>query len=179
MGRQPGSWIVGLGLITIGGWIIAMQFGIRLAGIKYMWPAMIAMIGLALIVQYIFEKRKHGGLIFLGVTGLLIGVFLNLFTLRVGGLTWSAMTYFWPVIPLFLGIAMLILYLAEGMRQQSLLVPTYIFGGIGLFALPVTLKMVQGRVLNQVIQFWPLLVILALLAIIVRPRVPRQDDVIE
>ena len=179
MGRQPGSFIIGLGLITIGGWIIAIRFGIRLAGIRYMWPAIIAVLGLAFLVQYIFEKRKHGGLVFLGVAGLLIGIFLNLFTLRVGGLTWSAMAYFWPVIPLCLGVALLILYLAEGMRQQSLLIPTYIFGGVGLFALPITLKVIQGPVFNQVIQFWPVLVILVVLAIIVQPRPPQRDDFIE
>jgi hypothetical protein len=176
MGRQPGSLIAGLGLIVIGGWIIAIRFGIRLAGIRYMWPAIIAILGLACFVQYIFEKRKHGGLIFFGMSGLLIGGFLNLFTLRVGGLTWSDMTRFWPVIPLCLGVALLTLYLVEGMRQQSLLAPIYVFGGIGLFALPLTLRMVQGPVFDQIVKFWWVLIILGLLAIIVQPRIPQEED---
>ncbi|MBN1312464.1 MAG: hypothetical protein JXB30_13690 [Anaerolineae bacterium] len=176
MGRQPGSLIVGLGLVVIGGWIIAIRFGVRLAGIRYMWPAIIAVSGLACLVQYIFEKRKHGGLLFLGVSGLLIGGFLNLFSLRVGGLTWPDVARFWPVIPLCLGFALLILYLAEGMRQQSLLIPTYIFGGIGLFALPLTLRMVQGPVFDRIVKFWWVLVVLALLAIIVQPRIPQEED---
>jgi hypothetical protein len=175
MGRQPGSFIIGIGLLAVGGWIIAIRLGVRLAGIQYMWPAIVAVLGLACFVQYLFETRKHGGLLFLGLSGLLIGVFLNLFTLRVGGLTWSKMAIYWPIIPLCLGFALLILYLAEGMRQQSLLLPTYLFGGIGLFALPITLKIIQGPVFDQVIRFWPVLVVLIVLAIILQPRPPQQD----
>lgn len=175
MGRQPGSIIIGIGLIAIGVWTVTIQLGVRLAGIRYMWPALIAMLSLAFLVQYIFQKRKQGGLVFLGIAGLSISIFLNLFTLRVGGLTWADMSRYWPVIPLLLGLAFLILYLAEGMRQQALLIPTYIAGGIGLFALPITLKIVQGPVFNQVIQLWPILVILIVLAIVIRPRQPDKD----
>jgi len=175
MGRQPGSIIVGIGLITIGVWIVTIQLGVRLAGIRYMWPALVAILGLAFITQYLFQKRKQGGLIFLGVAGLLIGVFLNLFTMRVGGLTWADMARFWPIIPLCLGLAFLILYLAEGMRQQSLLIPTYIIGGLGLFALPITLRVIQGTIFNQALRFWPIPVFLIALAILVRPRQPDKD----
>lgn len=174
MGRQPGSIIIGIGLIAIGVWIVTIRLGVRLAGFRYMWPALIAMLGLAFLVQYIFQKRKQGGLLFLGIAGLAIGVFLNLFTLHVGGLTWGSMAYYWPIIPLCLGLAFLILYLAEGMRQQRLLILTYITGGLGLFALPITLKIIQGPVFNQVIQLWPILVILIVLAIVVRPRQPDK-----
>lgn len=176
MGRQPGSIIIGVGLIAIGVWIVTIRLGVRLAGIRYMWPALIAALGLAFLVQYVFQKRKQGGLVFLGVAGLSIGAFLNLFTLRVGGLTWAAMAHYWPIIPLLLGLAFLILYLLEGMRQQSLLILTYIAGGIGLFALPITLKIVQGPVFSQVVQLWPILVILIALAIVIRPRQPDRDS---
>ncbi len=175
MGRQPGSIIVGIGLIAIGVWIVTIQLGVRLAGIRYMWPALIAMLSLAFLVQYVFQKRKQGGLVFLGIAGLSIGIFLNLFTLRVGGLTWTDMARYWPIIPLCLGLSFLILYLAEGMRQQSLLVLTYIAGGVGLAALPITLKIIQGPVFNQMIQLWPILVILIALAIVIRPRQPDKD----
>ena len=175
MGRQPGSTIIGIGLLAIGAWIVTIQLGVRLARFRYMWPALVALLSLAFLVQYIFQKRKQGGLVFLGIAGLLIGIFLNLFTLRVGGLTWADMALYWPIIPLCLGLAFLILYLAEGMRQQSLLIPTYIIGGVGLFALPITLKIVQGPVFNQVIQFWPIPVILLALAIVIRPRQPGKD----
>lgn len=175
MGRQPGSIIMGIGLIAIGVWIVTIRLGVRLAGIRYMWPALIAMLSLAFLVQYIFQKRKQGGLVFLGIAGLSISVFLNLFTLRIGGLTWADMARYWPIIPLCLGLAFLILYLAEGMRQQSLLIPTYIAGGIGLVALPITLRVIRGAVFNQVIQFWPILVILIALAIVIRPRQPHKD----
>lgn len=175
MGRQPGSIIIGIGLIAIGAWIVTIQLGVRLARFRYMWPALVALLSLAFLAQYIFQKRKQGGLVFLGIAGLLIGIFLNLFTLRVGGLTWADMALYWPIIPLCLGLAFLILYLAEGMRQQSLLIPTYIIGGVGLFALPITLKIVQGPVFNQVIQFWPIPVILLALAIVIRPRQPAKD----
>ena len=175
MGRQPGSIIIGIGLVAIGAWIVTIQLGVRLARFRYMWPALVALLSVAFLVQYLFQQRKQGGLIFLGTAGLTIGIFLNLFTLRVGGLTWADMARYWPIIPLCLGLAFLILYLAEGMRQHSLLIPTYLIGGIGLFALPITLRIAQGPLINQVIRFWPILAVLLVLAIVIRPRQPDKD----
>lgn len=174
MKRQAGAIIGGVGLIVAGGWIVAIQLGIRLAGLRYIWPALVALLGLMLLVQVVFQKRKQGGLVFLGVTCLLIGGFLSLFSLRVGGLSWADLARYWPVIPLSLACALMMLYLAEGMRQQALLVPTYIIGGIGLVALPFTLGVLQGTVMDQVVQLWPLLVILIILALFVRPRPPHK-----
>ena len=80
------------------------------------------------------------------------------------------MARYWPVFPLILGAAFMALYLAGGMREQALLIPAFISGGAGLFSLPFTLGVMRGTVLRQVLQFWPLLLLLVGLMLLLGPR---------
>jgi hypothetical protein len=57
-----------------------------------------------------------------------------------------------------------------------LLPPAYIFGGVGLLALPFTLGVMRGEVARQVLQFWPLLVLLVGLAVFFGRHSPDDDD---
>jgi len=168
--RQPGAIVAGLGLMVAGGWLIATELGAPLLGPERLWPFIPALLGSALLAQVIFRKQRQDGLIFIGVVALLTGLFLSLFTFRVGGLGWQDMSVWWPVFPLIVGIAFMAIYLAGDMHEQSLLIPAYITGGIGLFALPFTLGIVGGGISNQVLRLWPLLVAFVVLAIILRLR---------
>jgi hypothetical protein len=143
-----------------------------------MWPIIIAIFGLGMVIQYIFQYRKQGGLLFLGINSVVIGAFLSIFTLKVGGITWIDMGHYWPVIPFTIGAAFLIVYIADGSQQNSLVVPAFVIGGVGLFALPVTLGVTQRQSFADVLQLWPLLVLFGLLIVFFRPPAsqPGGDD---
>jgi hypothetical protein len=150
--------------------LIAIELGAPLLGPERLWPLIPVFLGLALLAQVVFQGQRQEGLIFIGVTALLAGLFLILFTFRIGGLSWRSMSAWWPVFPLIVGIAFLTLYLAGDMHEQSLLIPAYIAGGFGLLALPFTLGVIGGGIASQVVRLWPLLVILIILAVILRFR---------
>lgn|SRR5574341_2150423 len=172
--RQPGAMLAGLGLVAVGGWIIVIALGQPLVGFDRLWPALVAFAGLALTAQYTFHTPRYGGMLFVGVMLLLLGLFFLPFALRIGGISWSNMIPFWPVLPLIVAFAFAALYLADGMSDQTLLTPIYIIGGVGLAALPITTGVLRGTVLAQVIQLWPLVVIGLALAFFLRPH-PRPD----
>src|SRR5512138_2495343 len=114
MGRQAGSLVIGAGLLAAGAWSIAIGVGVPLARLNRMWPIVIAVFGLGMVIQYIFQYRKQGGLLFLGINALVIGAFLSIFTLKVGGIAWVDMGRYWPIIPFTIGAAFLIVYVADG-----------------------------------------------------------------
>lgn len=174
--HQPGAIAGGLSLLLMGGWLLATSTGVPLLGFNRIWPVIPVLFGLVLLVQYVLESREQGGLVFLGVAALLSGVFLFVFTLQIGRLTWGDMSRYWPVFLIIAGAAFMTLYLAEGMREQALLIPTYIIGGIGLFTLPFTLGVFRGAIFSQMLRLWPLPLILIALAIFFRPRSQGQSD---
>ncbi len=174
MGRQPGAIVIGIGLLGAAAWSIAIGLGVPLARLNRMWPILIAIIGLGMIIQYAFQHRKQGGLLFFGINALVLGAFLSIFTLKVGGITWIDMGRYWPIIPFTIGMAFMILYIADGLQRNSLVVPAVVIGGIGLFALPVTLGVVRARSFAEVLQLWPLLILFAMLIFFFRP--PTQQS---
>src|SRR5690349_4152547 len=126
MGRQAGSLIIGVGLLAAGAWSIAIGVGVPLARINRMWPIVLVIFGLGMVIQYIFQYRKQGGLLFFGINAVIIGAFLSIFTLKVGGIEWSDMGRYWPVIPFTIGLAFLTVYVADGSQQHSLIVPAFV-----------------------------------------------------
>lgn len=171
--RQPGVAVSGLSLLLVGGWLLAIEFGTPLKGFSEMWPVILVLFGFSMLIQYATEGRKQSGLVFVGTIALLTGIFLSFFTLHVGQLSWPDMVNYWPVFPLTIGVAFMVLYLTSGMRQQALLIPAFSVGGLGIFALPFTLGVIRGTVFSQVVQLWPLLLLLIGLALLVRPRSQR------
>jgi len=169
MGRQAGSLVIGVGLLGAGAWSIAIGLGVPLARLNRMWPVIIAIFGLGMIIQYIFQYRKQGGLLFVGLNAAVIGAFLSIFTLKVGGIGWADMVLYWPIIPITIGAAFLVIYIADGWQQSSLVVPAFVIGGIGLFALPFTLGVTRRQSFADVLEFWPLLVLFGLLIFFFRP----------
>src|SRR5574341_1410061 len=168
---QPGAVIMGLGMLLAGSWLAAVQLGIQIGSSAVMrllqpirlWPLLIALGGLALLVQYGFEQRKRGGLLFLGTLVVLTGLFLLLFTLQIGRLGWAQMPAYWPFFPLIFATALLIMFIAENFHDEAVLHTVLLVGGIGLFALPVTLGIIGGLVLNQIVRLWPVLLVLLLI----------------
>ena len=174
--QQTGALIGALGLVGIGGWLLALALGVPLMGFDRLWPLIPALVGLVFVVQYAVTTSRPVGLLFVGMIALLAGTFLCTFTTGLGGLTWRSMAQYWPVFPLVIGVAFMALYLAGDMREGALLPPAYIFGGIGILALPFTLGVMRGEVARQVLQFWPLLVLLIGLAVFFGRHSPGDDD---
>jgi hypothetical protein len=174
--EQTGALIGALGLVGIGGWRLAAALGVPLMSFDRLWPLILALAGLVFVVQYGVTASRPVGLLFVGMLALLGGMFFCAFTTQLGGLAWRDMAQYWPVFPLVVGAAFMTLYLAGDMREQALLPPAYIFGGIGIFALPFTLGVMRGEVARQVLQFWPLLVLLVGLAAFFGRHSPADDD---
>lgn len=175
MRRQPGAVIGGLGLVLTGGWLIATGLGAPLIGFDRLWPALLVILGLALLVQQGARGYRGNGLVLIGVAALLTGAFLCVFTLQVGGLDWPDMAGYWPIFFVIAGTAFTLAYVAGGMREQPLLVPIYALGGFGLLALPITLGIIRGAVFNQALRLSPLLLFLIGLGIFLRLRSQRRD----
>jgi hypothetical protein len=176
---QPGFRIAGLSLLVVGGWLMAREMatpaaGSEVIGLDRLWPIIPFLLGLALTVQYLAEKRKRDGLIVLGVAAMLSASFLCLFTLQIGRLDWPDMVRFWPVFPIIIGAALVTLYVAGGMQDSTLLRPAYLIGGIGVFALPFTLGVLRGAIFDQAARLWPVLAIVLLLLVLFSVRTRGQ-----
>ncbi|HQE17688.1 MAG TPA: hypothetical protein PK607_04225 [Aggregatilineales bacterium] len=177
MRRKPGIMVAGCALLVAGGWLIAGGLGVPLLPFWRVWPLVPVAIGLALVAQHTGEPGGGRGLLLLGLPVLLVGLFLLAFTLEVGGLAWADMRRFWPVFPLILGITFMMVYISGDMVEPPLLVLAYLFGGVGLAALPFTLGTIRLPVGEQVARFWPVLVgLVVLLAALGVWRLSRRVD---
>lgn len=173
MRRKPGIMVAGAGLVIAGGWLIAGGLGARLLPFWRVWPLLLVALGLALVAQHAGEPAGGRGLLILGLPLLLTGVFLLAFTLEVGGLGWPDMRGYWPVFPLILGLTFLLVYVSGDMVEQPLLVLAYLFGGLGLAALPFTLGVIRLPLGEQIARFWPVLVLLAVALSVLWLRLAR------
>lgn len=167
--RQPGAIAGGIGLLLAGVWLLADILGAPLAGPGQMWPGLLVLAGAAMLIQHLARQRGEGGLAFVGLGMTLMGAFLCVFALRLGGLTWPSMAQYWPALLIIVGAMFVGTHVLDGMRSPDLLVPGYLIGGLGLFLLPITLGIVPGPIFNQIVQLSPIPVALALLAMFFRP----------
>lgn len=166
--------LVGLQLIAADLKLFGASQAVQMLDLERLWPILLIFAGLALLAQYALEARKRGGLIFLGLLLMLSGSFFCMFTFQIGRLQWTNMAAYWPIFPLILGAGFLVLFLAEGLRDQSVLRAALLIGGIGLFALPITMGVIGGPVFDQAVRLWPLLIVLIILAIILQFRARGQ-----
>lgn len=157
--RQSGAILGGLSLLLISGSVAAQALGFKLPGLAIIWPAIPIAIGVTLLAQPTAQSTRRSGLIFLGLIALLSGLLFCAFNFQLAHLSWPQMLRYWPVIPVIIGFAFLMVYLAEDMKHEALLRPAYLIGGFGLFLLPITMGVVGGASFQQIGRFWPLLLI--------------------
>ena len=175
--RQIGPRLIALMLLITGIWLVALSLGAPLIDLDRLWPGMIILAGLAMILQYARRPHAHGGgLIVLGMTALLSGLFLCMFTFQVMRLEWSNMTQWWPFFPFFIGIGFFTLFMIQDMRDPVLMVPAYIIGGIGILSLPFTSGVIGGGAFGGLARYWPVLLILVFIVAIFRFRLSRGED---
>ncbi len=158
MSNRRGAILPGLFLIFLGGWFLAQNLKVPLPQIQNLWPAFPLVFGLAMLVRYFAEGRREDGLVFIGVTGALIGAFFFAFTL--GPLEWGQMGDFWPVFVLIGSAAFFVQWLTQP-RNFGLLVPAVLTLGVGGVFLLANTNVLDQRMVEQVARFWPVLLILA------------------
>ncbi len=175
---RRGTLIVALTLIIIGGYFLLVNLNVLPSyRIDQLWPGLIVLVGLLFWLGFIFGKKHDAGLTFVGTIAVLTGLFFFAFTLNVnlfglGHVDWSDMSLLWPVFPLIVGIAFVVMWIAGRFREWGVLIPAFILLVIGIGGLSFTL----GRVpfFENMLQWWPLLLIgtgiLVLIRAIVRPR---------
>jgi hypothetical protein len=160
--RQPGTIILGSGLLLTGGWLVASGFGVPLAGLERIWPALLVLASLALLAESFQNSGASKlGAQAMGAAGLLSGLFLSAFTLELGGLSWPVMINWWPVFLIIAAAAIIFVYICEGPGETPILIPAYLIGGLGLFALIITLGVARSRTFAEAIKLWPLLAVMA------------------
>ncbi len=183
--HHAGAIAGGLSLLLIGGWFLTRAVSLlrltdeghppALLDSGRVWPGLFILFGLFLLVEYWVESRDKNSLLFLGSLSLLLGPFLCFFSLQVARFNWADLEMFWPVFLLIISSAFLSLYLVSGIRQQTFLVPVYLIGGVGLFALPFTMKLIPGETFTQVLQLWPIPLVMIILVFFFRQHTPELN----
>ena len=98
--RQPGATIAGITLLSASALLILTQLGLPWLNFQRLWPLLLTLVGLSLIAQVVHHATEAPGQIWTGVTLLLTGLYLCIFSLQVGNLTWASLLSYWPFQPL-------------------------------------------------------------------------------
>jgi hypothetical protein len=175
---RRGTLITALTLIIIGGYFLLVNLNfIPALGMSQLWPGIVMLVGILFWLGFIFGKDHDPGLAFVGTIVTLVGLFFFAFTLNInlfglGRVDWSDMSLLWPVFPLIVGIAFVVLWIAGRFRDWGILVPAFVLLLVGIGGLSFTLGKVPF--FQNVLQWWPLLLIgaglLVLLRSVFRPR---------
>jgi len=161
--RRP-AIIPALFLILLGAWLLAQNLGVPLPGWDSAWPGLLVFFGLAFLLQFFLGDRRDSGLIFVGVAATLVGAFFFAFTL--GYYHWTDMSRYWPVFVLIGSAAFFGQWLAQP-RDRGLLVPAFLALVVGGVALPITLQAVNPALAELIIRFWPVVLVLLGLGLLV------------
>jgi L-methionine (R)-S-oxide reductase len=155
MDTGPKQRFVGVGLIVLGGLFLMVSNHLLLAW-GNVWPLFAILAGLLLLRLY--AAKRSGELLFGGLTFLLLGLFLFLFTL--GLFPWNRMGALWPVIPLIAGAGFLAVAAASRHNAAALVTgaAVVLFGVLGILR---EADVIQARVVAPLVRLWPLVLVLA------------------
>ena len=176
--RRAGSIIPAFILIAIGVLFLLVNLNVLpRVSLTQLWPALPALIGVGLLLQFFLGRMRDPGLVTGGTIFLLTGLFFFLFTLRLdvpglGQVGWGDMGRLWPAFPTIVGIALLLQWLAGGLRDTGLLIPVSILLIVGLGGFAFTLA--DFPTFRIIFDYWPILLIvlgvIVLLRSLSRPR---------
>ena len=170
--RPQGHLTLGTVLVVVGTWIFLQNLGVNLPGLEEMWPILPCLAGAALLVSFFTGKDRGAGRVFLGTSGLLVGLFFFAFTL--GPLEWWEMEVYWPAYPLMGGMAFLATWVAGRGRESGLIVPAALNAVAGVVGFSFTLGWLEMWVLPVIETGWPLVLIAIGLLIVFRGIVPKR-----
>jgi hypothetical protein len=153
--RNRSNLAVGVLLIVLGGWFLAVQFVPGLAAwvnVRFAWPLIVAAVGLGLFVFGLLVGAP-GMVIPACIVGGIGGI---LYWQSVTG-NWASWSYAWALIPGFVGVGVMADGLLEGHARQSFT------GGAWLIVISAVLFLVFGSIFGGVTVFgpyWPVLLII-------------------
>ncbi len=167
-----GRAVPGLILIVLGLWFLLSELGVEWLNADQGWPIFVALVGVLFWLGFIFDARHDPGHAFLGTGAVLTGLYLLLFT--TGVYQWSDMDKMWPGFALIGGIAFLVLWLANRLRDPGTLVPAV--GGIlaGLVGFSYTLGGLSEDRFQTIMNLWPVLLILLGVILLLRVLFGRR-----
>lgn len=153
-------------LVLIVGGVLALVRPVLRDGVLAAGWIAVALV-LSLVLRFLFQGRRERGLFF--VTALIILV-LGFVALTITG--FIDLSEGWPVIIILPGLAMLLTFMFERSHDSSLILPALMFIVAGGVILPFTMGFLDSSVLPGIALYWPVLLLLAALAVL--PRAIRD-----
>lgn len=178
---RRGALIPALVLILIGVFFLLVNLGLLpKLSITELWPGIVMFVGVMFWLGFIFGREHDAGLAFAGTIITLIGAFFFLFTLHIfmpgyGFIQWGDQGRLWPAYPAIVGIAFIVLWIANRFRDAGVLIPAAILLAVGLAGFSSTLGDVTP--FRDIVRFWPVLLIGLGLVILVRAFVRPNRSV--
>ena len=162
--RRRSSLVVGLLLILLGVWFIAVQFVPELRAwmeIEYAWPLIIVGVGVLLLVIGLLTGAPA-----MAVPACIVGGIGGLLYWQNATGNWESWAYMWTLIPGFVGVGVVLSALLGGETRQAL------SGGAWLILISLVLFAVFGSFLGGLGllgPYWPVLLIALGLLALLRP----------
>jgi hypothetical protein len=154
MRRQSrGNLVIGLILILMGAWFLALQFVPGLENyVNLSWPLIIIGVGVVLLLFAVL-----GGVPSLAVPACIVGGIGGLLYWQNTTENWESWAYAWTLIPGFVGLGILIASLLGAETREGAR------GGLGLMLISLVLFLVFGSFFGAfgfIGPYWPVLLIL-------------------
>ena len=167
--EKRGSIIGGLILILVGVLFLLLQTNPEFAAqlnIELQWPLVIVAVGVLFLVGAVLGTAS------LAVPGMIVGgIGALLYYQNISG-NWDSWSYAWALIPGFVGLGLILMGLLDSEQRSS------IRGGITLIIISLILFAIFGGFwggIGLLQQFWPLLLILAGIMILLRGRSGKRS----
>lgn len=165
MKRNRGSILAGTFLILVGLWLMADRLGVKVPAFDQIWPGLIILGGVWSLVNFTTDRQPDQ--LFWAVAAVLVGGFFLLFTL-FHRFEWPGdLRIYWPVFILIFSVASIAEWLAAPARRS----PLYMAGLsllVGLFFLAFNLNLLSPVLGRQILQLWPISLILLGLIVMAR-----------
>lgn len=172
--RRP-PIVPGMLLILLGIWLLGRELGFSPFIGEVLWPWLIVLLGLVIWVRYIFFPPRNADDVFWGTAALLAGGFLvtwynGFFLAEMDG--WGDL---WPVIPLIVGIASILQWVFS-IHNWGSLVFGLCAGAVGAVGLAYTSGEISSVQAIQLVNLWPVLVIVAGLGLLLQALIGRRSQ---
>ncbi|HTY01493.1 MAG TPA: hypothetical protein VMG09_15825 [Bacteroidota bacterium] len=150
----PGVVLIVLGLLFFANNLLRMDF-------TGFWPVFLLIPAVVFVIVYIRDRRQYGVLMPATILTVYAALF---FACQNGG--WGQMSELWPTFILAPGLGFFVLYLF-GKREPGLLIPASILTG---------LSVIFFFTLSGFPEYWPSILILIGLVILLRPATWRRSS---
>lgn len=168
--RRRSSLVGGLILVLLGGWLLALQVvpGLeRIINLEFSWPLLVIAFGVVLLIFGLLTGAPG-----MAVPACIVGGIGALLYYQNASGDWESWAYAWALIPGFAGVGSILAgILGENPRRS-------IRDGINMLIFSAVLFVVFGSLiggLDLLGDYWPVLLILLGLWILVQPLLRRSQ----